>query len=181
MAPGGATEPAVRAYGVTAARTPAPTPKPKVMITTHPHLVAVGPMTLDIKPVAGPRHRNPPLLPTPTPKPVIETDPAADSGQPELAPATPPPSAFSPDAPPMLLPPEKPAPTPPPEKKEPKPSVLSPEEQAEPDLKDAVMYFDTPVGPHGARATIPLVIPNSAAPVPLPESRATYRKEKDKE
>jgi hypothetical protein len=165
-----------------AAHAPTPSPTPRLKIISLPHLLAVGPMDVDIKPLAGPRVRRPPLLPPPKP---AEPDPDATSTSPQpqepVPPPPPEPSAFSPDAPPVLLPSEKPASTPAPEKRvEPRENVLVPADRGEPDLKDAVMYFDTPVGPRGSRASIPIPMPfGSPAPAPLPESRATYRKEKE--
>jgi hypothetical protein len=139
-------------------------------------------MTLDVKPLAGPRVRIPPLLPPPK---IVEPDPmeepaAAEPADTTSMPKPAGPSAFSPDAPHTLLPVEKPAPTPAPEKKvEPKESVLVPADSGEPDLQDAVMYFETPVGPRGSRVTIPMIPSNPPAAVPQPESRATYRKDKE--
>jgi hypothetical protein len=165
-----------------AAPSPTPAPTPKYVISSQPHLVAIGPITIDVKPLAGPRVRRPPLLPPPKP---IEPDPSVDAAnakpQEPPAPKPPLPSDFSPDAAPTLLPTDKPLPTPAPERKiEPKENALEPVDRGEPDLKDAVMYFETPVGPHGARASIPLAVPyTSPAPAPLPDSRATYRKEKE--
>lgn len=169
---------AARPSGVpVAAVTPKPTPKPKYKITSRPYIVAVGPQELDVKPLAGPRVRRPPLLPTPTPKPVIEP-PVTSEPPTDTAPVKPAePSAFSPDASPVLLPKDKPAAASAPEKKE---SVLETVEHREPELRDAVMYFDTPAGPRGSRASIPMAVPFTTPPtLPQPESRATYRKEKE--
>jgi hypothetical protein len=160
-----------------------PTPTPKYKITNRPHLVAVGPMELSVKPVAGPRVRRAPLLPTPTPKPVIDTEVMSTPAEPRATPKPVEPSAFSPDAPPTLLPTEKPAATPvatPEKKDEKRESVLEPLEPREPELRDSVIYFETPVGPRGSRATIPMAVPfTSPATAPQPESRATYRKERE--
>jgi hypothetical protein len=160
-----------------------PTPTPKYQITNRPHLVAVGPMELSVKPVAGPRVRRAPLLPTPTPKPVIEAEIISTPAEPTATPKPAEPSAFSPDAAPTLLPTEKGASTPAPvaeKKDEKRESVLDTIEPREPELRDSVMYFETPVGPRGSRATIPMVVPFTSPPTaPQPESRATYRKEKE--
>lgn len=170
--------------GPVAMSTPKPTPKPKYVLTKRPHLVAVGPMEVNVSPLAGPRVRRPPLLPTPTPKPVLEQlEPVTPEQPVDSQPVKPTePSAFSPDAPPTLLPTDKPpaTPAPTPEAKAgKKESVLEAVDPREPELRDAVMYFDTPVGPHGSRASIPMVVPFTTPPtVPQPESRATYRKEK---
>ncbi len=161
---------------------PAPASTSKVKISKLPHLVAVGPMEVAIKPLAGPRIRRAPALPTPKP---VEPEPAAapaNSQPQETPPSTPPePSVLSPDAPHTLLPAEKPPITPPVVKKEEaKESVLVPAGNTEPELKDAVMYFETPVGPHGSRVTIPAIVPlSSPTGAPQPESRAIYRKEKE--
>jgi hypothetical protein len=163
--------------------TPAPARTPKPRITTRPYIVSTGPMELDVKPPAGPRVRRPPLLPTPKPvEPNPETAPAPVTPPEVPAPKPPEPSAFSPDAPPTLLPSDKPVPaTPEPVKKDDKKDgVLEPVEHREPELKDAVMYFDTPAGPRGSRVTIPMAVPLTTPPTaPQPESRATYRKEKE--
>jgi hypothetical protein len=158
--------------------TPAPTPK--VKLSKWPHLVAVGPTEVYFKPLAGPRVRRPPLLPTPptpTPEPEVKTpDPSLST------PGKPPePSALSPDAPPILLPKETTPATPPPEKSAAPPeSALGEASSREPELKDAVMYFETPFGPHGARASIPAIVPlTSPVGAPQPESRAEYRKDKE--
>ncbi len=156
---------------------------PAVKISKWPHLVAVGPTEVYIKPLAGPSVRRPPMLPQPppppTPEPESEPKPA-DSSQP-VPREMPQPSEFSPDAPPVLLPKDTAPVTPAPEKKTaPEESVLEEASHREPELKDAVIYFDTPIGPHGSRASIPAIVP-FASPLgaPQPESRATYRKEKE--
>jgi len=159
---------------------PTPTPLPKLRINKRPHLVAIGPMGIDVQPLAGPRVRRPPLLPVPK---VVEAEPeAAKSPSSEPAqPAPAQPSAFSPDAPPVLLPTEKPpvAPAPAP-KVEPTESVLAPAARAEAELRDAIIYFETPAGPAGSQVTIPAAMPlTSPAPAVPPQSRATYRKEKE--
>jgi len=144
------------------------------------YLVAIGPAGIAVQPLAGPRVRQPPLLPTPKP---VESEPAvAKTLSPEAArPAPAEPSAFSPEAPPVLLPTGKPpvAPAPAP-KVEPTESVLAPAARAEAELKDAIIYFETPVGPVGSQVTIPAAVPlTSPAPAAPAASRATYRKEKE--
>ncbi|MEA3213602.1 MAG: hypothetical protein QOE70_6659 [Chthoniobacter sp.] len=163
----------------TARQTPAPTPSPKLKISEQPHLVAIGPMGLSIKPLDGPRVRRPPLLPPPpTVEPGLKSEAAPETAGPREPKE---PSAFSPDSPPVLLPKEQAPLVPAPAKKEePRESVLVPAVRGEPELKDAIIYFETPVGPNGSRISIPAMIPlTSPAPVAQPESRATYRKEKE--
>jgi len=173
-------------YVFAARPTPSPTPKvahkKKPKITSKPYLVTIGPMDLDIQPVAGPRVRRPPLLPRPAAS-ENGTEGSPKTPTPEEASKQPKPSepsAFSPDAPPVLLPAEKPPATPAPVDKieAPKESVLVPGNHGELDLKDAVIYFETPAGPKGSRIIVPGVIPtNPPTPGTLPESSATYRKD----
>lgn len=89
---------------------------------------------------------------------------------------------LSPDSAPVLLPTDKSTPVPDkkPQDADHKDGLLTPSDRAEQDLRDAVMYFETPVGNNGARVAVPLAVPYGppVAPVPVPESRATYTTEK---
>jgi hypothetical protein len=156
--------------------------KVKWKVIKDPHLVAVGPSKIRVAPVAGPLVRRPPLLPppkvvAPEPKPI-----AADLPPPAE------PSTLSGDANPILLPPVKAtadstqAPVKP---EEPKESVLVPAEREELELKDAVKYFEPPHAPYapnspgGPQILLPAIVPYSSPAAPQPNSRATYRKEKE--
>jgi hypothetical protein len=157
-----------------------PAPAPKFKIRRWPYLVAIGPTALTIQPLSDPRVRRPPLLPRPilaATEPSAATEPPAPAGP--ARPASAEPSAFSPDASLIVLPGEKTAAAPAPAKPtEPGVSVLTPANQAEQELKDAVIYFATPAGPHGPRVAVPATAPlNPPTPATLPKSRATYRQE----
>ncbi len=143
----------------------------------EPYLVAIGPMRLRIKPAEG-QLRRPPLLPA-APAPEAKASSKA-TPEPAPVPALPQPSEFSPGAPPVLLPAEKPEPKEEPDKRtEPKENALTPSTGTAPDLRDSVIYFETPVGDRAQRVLTPALVPAVPAPVaPLPESRATYRIEK---
>ncbi len=152
---------------------------PKAKIGQPPYLLAIGPTEISVRPVPGPRVRQPPLLPRPA---AIEPDPdaTAKSLQPG-SPARPAePSAFSPEAPPTLLPDQKSPNVPGPAKSEgPKESALATEARGEPELRDSVIYFETPAGRNGSSVTVPALVPLKS-PMSVPaESRATYRKEKE--
>ena len=160
---------------------------PRYQIADEPYLTTVGPIKTRMSPLAGPRVRRAPLLPVtklveakpkPGKAPGYPVSPEVKSHDPSE------PSAFSPDAPPILLPAvepeEKSATTPPVQKESAKESVLVPAPRKDSELRDAVIYFDVPAVPPGSRVIIPSLVPlNSPSPVPQPESRATYRKEKE--
>lgn len=150
--------------------------RPKV--SKLPYLVLVEPEPLKIQRAVNPHFRNPPLLPTPKPAPVVSKAPATPS--PDDANANKPvdtgvlPSESSP----ILLPKDKQPAMPAPADHGKQDPVLTPAPSPEQELKDAVIYFDTPVGPHGTRAIVPVPIPGltpgATQPV-VPDSHTTYR------
>lgn len=156
-------------------------PAPANFISKTGYLAIIGPAGISTKPVAGPRVRQAPMLPTPK---VVSADSAAaakSSDSQALAQHQPSePSAFSPDEPPMLLPAEKASQVAKAEEKiEPKENVLVPASRGEMELKDAVIYFETPVGSHGSQVALPVLVPHSSpAAATQPASRATYHEEK---
>ena len=91
------------------------------------------------------------------------------------------PSDFSPDAPPTLLPKESPiAPPRPAQNSAPTESVLAPGVRSGTELKDAVIYFETPAGVNGSRIGFPTLVPVTSPPAPpQPPSKATFRQEKE--
>jgi len=58
---------------------------------------------------------------------------------------------------------------------EPVDNALAPARGQEPELKDAAIYFEAPIGTHGARATIPIPASPSSPAQPQPPSSATYQ------
>jgi hypothetical protein len=90
------------------------------------------------------------------------------------------PSALVPEESPLLLPADKePVAGKPMEKAVPSESVLAPLSRGELELKDALIFFETPAGPGGSQVAVPVLVPFSSPPVATqPASRATYREVK---
>lgn len=158
-----------------APRTALATPKP--VLEKRPYLQVIGPTAVRVLPVAGPRVRRVPLLPKPK-RPEREADPVET---PVATTSSVAPSALSPDAPTNLLLSPNPGPLPATILQTPQPpeNVLTPATDSGSDLRDAVIYFETPRGPRGSQTTlaVPLPFASPAAAKTQPESRATYRKE----
>ena len=144
----------------------------------NPYLLVFEPPGVRTRSFQGPRMRRPPLLPArkdtsdaaSTPPNPHEPGPAATDHGAE--------SILTPDplVPPISVarPPAAPAAPEPPVIERPD-NALTPAKENDPDLKDAAIYFEVPIGKQGARATIPAP---AASPPPAqaqPGSSATYR------
>ena len=159
-------------------KAPAKTPRPKYDRT--PYLLVFEPPGVRTKSLQGPRLRLPPLLPVR--KETHDTASAAPNRR-EAGPGNEHKSdsvlSADPFAPPISVPktsgasagstPAEPSPV------EPIDNALAPARGQEPELKDAAIYFEAPIGAHGARATIPIPASPSSPAQPQPASSATYQ------
>jgi hypothetical protein len=160
-----------------ARKAPKKNPGP-LLINYEPYLLVFEPLGVRTKSMQGPRFRNPPLLPVHKeahdtasaapnqgdaahandhkPESVLSTDPLTP---PISVPKTSSSVSAAPDAPAL----------------EPVDNALAPPKGQDPDLKDAAIYFEAPIGSHGARATIPIPAGPSSPAQPQPPSSATYQ------
>jgi len=156
-------------------KAPAKTPRPKYDRT--PYLLVFEPPGVRTRSLQGPRLRQPPLLPSRKDAHEIA------SATPDRREAPPPVNEHKSDsvlssdpmAPAISIPKTSSNST----TAEPSPveqidNALAPPKGQEPELKDAAIYFEAPIGSHGARATIPIPAASSPAQTP-PASSATYQ------
>jgi len=161
-----------------AKKAPKATPGPKYNYA--PYLLVFEPPGVRTKSLQGPRLRLPPLLPVR--KETHDTASAAPNRR-EAGPGNEHKSdsvlSADPFAPPISVPKTSGASTTAtaaePSPVEPIDNALAPARGQEPELKDAAIYFEAPIGAHGARATIPIPASPSSPAQPQPPSSATYQ------